>query len=70
MARAPYCALDYRGEIPGGVVGEGKVDLRMPVGIVPASQPGRKGEFLCRRLLKGNCVGLAEVWGQGIGGVV
>ena len=50
--------------------GEGEVDLGTPVGVVPASLLGRKGEFFCRRLLKGDCVRLAEVWGQGIGRVV
>ena len=70
MARAAYCALDCQGELPGRGVGEGKVDLGIPVGVVPASLPGHKGEFFCRHLLKRDCVRLAEVWGQGIGCVV
>ena len=69
MAGAAYCAL-YWGKFPGGGVGEGKVNSGTPVGVVPASQPGRKGKFLCRRLLEGDCVRLAVVWGQMVGCIV
>jgi hypothetical protein len=70
MARATHCALNSWGKLPGRGVGEGKVDSRTPVGIVPASLPGRKGKFLCRHLLKGNCVRLMEDLGQGVGCIV
>jgi len=70
MARATHCALDSWGKLPSRGVGEGEVDLRTPVGIVPASLPGCKGKLLRRRLLKGDCVWLVEVWGQGVGCIV
>jgi hypothetical protein len=48
--------------VSGSGEGESKVDLRVPVGIVPASLPGHKSEFFGCLLLKGNCVKLMEVW--------
>jgi len=61
-------------ELPGGAcrrgVGEGVVNSGTPVGIVPASPPGRKGKFFWSRHLKGDCVRLAMVLGQRIGCVV
>jgi hypothetical protein len=44
--------------------------LGTPVGVVPASLPGREGEFLRCRSLEGDCVGFAEVWWQRIGGTI
>jgi hypothetical protein len=69
MAGATYCAL-YWGKFPGGGVGEGEVNSGTPVGVVPANQPRRKGKFLCRHLLEGDCVRLAVVWGQRVGCIV
>ena len=63
MAGTAFCALYCQGEFPGRGDGEGEVDSGTPVGVVPASLPGRKGRFLGRRVLKGNCVGLAVVRG-------
>ena len=57
------------GGFPEGV-GEGKVDSGAPVGVVPASLPGRKSEFLGRLPLKGDYVRLAMVWGQRVGRIV
>jgi hypothetical protein len=62
--------LDSWGELSGRGVEEGEIDLRVPVGIVPASLPGHKGKFLCHCLLKGNCVWLVEDLGQGVGHIV
>ncbi len=70
MVRATHCTLDSQGKLPGRGVGEGEVDSRTPVGIVPVSLPGHKGKFLCCHLLKGDCVWLVEVLGQGVGCIV
>jgi len=67
VAGAAFGTLDCRGELPSGGIGEGEVDSGTPVGVVPASLPGREGEFLRCRSLEGNRVGFAEVWLQGIG---
>jgi len=70
MARATHCTLDSWGKLPSRGVGEGEVDLRMPVGIVPVSLPGCKGKLLRCCLLKGDCVWLMKVCGQGVGCII